>query len=104
MSRVVHFEFSVPDPEQTATFYRSVFGWAVQKLPEPARYWQIQTGNTPDQLSIPGGIVQSKSGSPRVSVTISVESLADACHKVTANGGRLITERQVFPGGGNNVS
>jgi predicted enzyme related to lactoylglutathione lyase len=103
MARVIHFEFSVPDPEQATAFYISVFGWAIHKLPDPVRYWQIQTSATSERQSIPGGIVQSKTGSPRVSITIAVEALEAACERVVSNGGRLVTERQVIPGYGTHV-
>ena len=103
MSSVVHFEFSVPHPEEAATFYSAVFGWSITKLPDPIRYWQIRTAEAPAQRAIPGGIVQSKSGSARVSVTIQVSSLSEACARVTAQGGNLITEPQTIPGYGVHV-
>jgi uncharacterized protein len=103
MSSVVHFEFSVPNPEEAAAFYGAVFGWAITKLPDPIRYWQIRTAEVPAQRAIPGGIVQSKTGSPRVSVTIQVASLSEACTRVTAQGGSLITEPQTIPGYGVHV-
>jgi predicted enzyme related to lactoylglutathione lyase len=103
MPRVVHFEFSVPNPELAVEFYSAVFGWSIQKLPDPIRYWQIRTSEGPAQQGIPGGIVQSKTGSPRVSVTIEVESLDEACAKVAGSGGTLITERQIVPGYGVHV-
>jgi predicted enzyme related to lactoylglutathione lyase len=103
MSSVVHFEFSVPNPEEAAAFYGAVFGWSITKLPDPIRYWQIRTAEVPAQHAIPGGIVQSKTGSPRVSVTIQVASLSEACTRVTAQGGSLITEPQTIPGYGVHV-
>lgn len=103
MSSVIHFEFSVPNPEQAAAFYRAVFGWSITKLPDPIRYWQIRTAEEPAQRAIPGGIVQSKTGSPRVTVTIQVSSLSEACTRVTAQGGNLITEPQTVPGYGVHV-
>ena len=103
MSSVVHFEFSVPNPEEAAAFYGAVFGWSITKLPDPIRYWQIRTAEALAQRAIPGGIVQSKTGSPRVSLTIQVPSLSEACTRVTAEGGSLITERQTIPGYGVHV-
>jgi uncharacterized protein len=103
MSSVVHFEFSVPNPEEAAAFYSAVFGWSITKLPDPIRYWQILTAEAPAQRAISGGIVQSKTGSPRVSVTIQVSSLSEACTRVTARGGSLITEPQTIPGYGVHV-
>ena len=97
MSSVVHFEFSVPNPEEAAVFYGAVFGWSITKLPNPINYWQIRTADTPAQHAIPGGIVQSKTGSPRVSLTIQVASVHEACARVTARGGSLITEPRTIP-------
>jgi len=103
MSSVVHFEFSVPNPEEAAAFYSAVFAWSITKLPDPIRYWQIRTAEAPAQRAIPGGIVQSKTGLPRVSVTIQVPSLSDPCTRVIAQGGSLITEPQIIPGYGVHV-
>ncbi|MBI1753809.1 MAG: VOC family protein [Acidobacteria bacterium] len=102
LPHVVHFEFTVPDPERAEKIYAQVFGWSIQKLPDPVRYWQIKAGGTV-QEGIPGGIVQSKSGASRVSVTIQVESLDETCAKVLREGGSLITERQLVPGFGLHV-
>ena len=103
MSHVVHFEFSVPDPEQAVEFYSSVFGWSIEKLPDPVRYWQIRTQGAPGTEGISGGILHSKTGAPRVSVTIEVSSLDEACSRVTTNGGQLITPRQTVPDYGTHV-
>jgi predicted enzyme related to lactoylglutathione lyase len=103
MSSVVHFEFSVPNPEEAAAFYSAVFGWYITKLPDPIRYWQIRTAEAPAPRAIPGGIVQSKTGSPRVSVTIQVPSVSEACTRVIAHGGSLITKPQTIPGYGVHV-
>jgi uncharacterized protein len=100
MSRVVHFEFSVPNPEEAVAFYAAVFGWSITKLPDPITYWQIR-GEAPG--GIPGGIVQSRTGAARVSVTIEVPSVREACGRVTAEGGTLVTEPQTIPGYGVHV-
>lgn len=103
MAHVVHFEMSVPNPEEAAAFYSAAFGWVAQKLPDPVRYWQLRTRSGAVQKGIPGGIVQSKTGAPRVSVTLQVDSLEESCAKVTRLGGSLVTERQPVPGYGIHV-
>ena len=82
MAHVVHFEFSVPNPELSVAFYRAVFGWVAQKLPDPVKYWQLRSSDTDVQLGIPGGIVASKTGESRVSITIQVDSLEQSCATV----------------------
>ena len=103
MAHVVHFEFSVPDPEKAVAFYSDVFGWSAAKLPDPVRYWQLRTSEAPAWQGIPGGIVESKTGVPRVSITVQVESLEEVCAKISRHGGSLITERQHVPGYGLHV-
>ena len=103
MAHVVHFEISVPNPELAVKFYSDVFGWSAQKLPDPVQYWQLRPSATLMPTGVPGGILGSKSGASRVSVTIQVESLDDTCAKVTAMGGSLVTERRPVPGYGTHV-
>ena len=50
-----------------------------------------------------GGIVESRSGEARVSVTVQVDSIDEVCAQVTRLGGRLITERLRVPGYGVHV-
>jgi len=43
MPRPVHFEIHASDPEKTAAFYRKVFDWTFQHMPQ-IDYWLIDTG------------------------------------------------------------
>jgi predicted enzyme related to lactoylglutathione lyase len=99
----VHFEISVPNPERAVEFYCDVFGWSAQKLPDPVQYWQLTPSVPPVHAGIPGGIIESKSGLSRVSVTIQVESLDETCAKVTGMGGSIVTARRPVPGYGTHV-
>ena len=103
MAHVVHFEISVPNPEQAVAFYSEVFDWSAQKLPDPVRYWQLSPELGPSQEGIPGGIVESKSGLARTSITIQVESLDATCAKVVAMGGSMVSDRRPVPGYGTHV-
>jgi predicted enzyme related to lactoylglutathione lyase len=100
---VVHFEFSVPDPEKTAAFYRAAFGWVATKLADPLKYWQLKTPQTDRLTGLPGGIVESKTGEARISLTIQVDSMDEACARVVGLGGQLVTDRRVVPGYGVHV-
>ena len=103
MAHVVHFEISVPNPEQAVAFYSDVFGWSAQKLPDPIQYWQLRPSVTSENAGTPGGIIGSKSERSRVSVTIQVESLDETCAKVTGMGGSIVTDRRPVPGYGTHV-
>ena len=103
MAHVIHFEISVPNPEQAVEFFSIVFGWSVDKLPDPVRYWQLKPPASPGPQGIPGGILESKTGQPRTSVTIQVESLEHTCAKVRNQGGTVVTEPRLVPGYGTHV-
>ena len=95
MAHVVHFEISVPHPEQAVEFYSDVFGWPAQKLPDPIPYWQLRPSVTPEHTGIPGGMIGSVSDRSRVSITIQVESLDETCARVTGMGGSIVTAASI---------
>lgn len=55
MSRVIHFDLSADDPERAARFYKSVFGWKVEKWQGPSDYWLMTTGDETEP-GITGGV------------------------------------------------
>ena len=101
LNPVVHFEISVPDPELAVTFYSTVFSWTIRKLSDPVRYWQVRASE--EEGAIPGGIVGSKTGVPRVAVTIQVQSVRATCDKIKEHGGSIVTQPQVVEGYGTHV-
>ena len=103
MAHVVHFEFSVPDPQAAVAFYHQAFGWATKKLPDPINYWQLLPATASAPPTIPGGVVRSKTGEARISLTIQVEDLTEACATVTRLGATLVTQPQAIPGFGTHV-
>lgn len=41
---VVHFEIPADDPDKLSSFYTSLFGWQINKMPmEGGDYWITQT-------------------------------------------------------------
>jgi predicted enzyme related to lactoylglutathione lyase len=103
VAHVVHFEISVPNPEQAVAFYSEVFDWSAEKLPDPIRYWQLNSSVGPQQQGIPGGIIESKSGVSRASITIQVGSLDETCAKIIGMGGSVVSDRRPVPGYGTHV-
>ena len=91
MSRPVHFEISVQDPERAVEFYKNVFGWNIQKWDGPMEYYMIHTG---------GGIMRTQEGMAPTINTIDVADLDAACEKVVASGGQVIMPRMAIPGVG----
>jgi hypothetical protein len=99
MSRVVHFEIAVDDPERAAEFYKSVFGWDIAKWQGPIDYWMATTGS-PEAMGIDGAIMPRGDMSRGTYNTIGVANLNEAMSKVQAAGGRVVTRPDIIPGVG----
>jgi uncharacterized protein len=99
MSRVVHFELSVDDPERAIKFYSTVFGWQIHKWDGPQDYWLVTTGaaGTP---GIDGAIMRRMEGGAPVVNTIDVPSVDQFVAKIIANGGTLALPKMAIPGVG----
>jgi len=97
MNRFTHFELATDDLEKTASFYRDVFDWQVQKWEGPVVYWLITTGDesTP---GINGGLMET-SGEFRGTInTIEVDDIDAAIAKVLAHGGEIVLPKDAIPG------
>jgi predicted enzyme related to lactoylglutathione lyase len=101
MPRVIHFEIPVDDPERALTFYRSIFGWQIDKYPGPTDYWLITTG--PDEEPGINGAMMPREGStggssPTAFICwVGVPSVDEYIRKVTDAGGKAITIKMVVP-------
>ncbi len=98
MPRVVHFEIGVKNPERAVEFYKEVFGWDIHKWDGPQPYWLTSTGK--EGPGIHGAIMFSMSGQPETVISIDVPSVDDFLQKVTAAGGKAVTEKMPIPGVG----
>ncbi|HSV72985.1 MAG TPA: VOC family protein [Chthonomonadales bacterium] len=101
MTRPIHFELMVDDPESAAAFYADVFGWDVKKWSGPMDYWLVTTGDE-ETPGIGGGIARSElPGTPARTVNIiGVPSVDDYVARVTAAGGVTMLPKMVVPGVG----
>lgn len=98
MNRFTHFEFVTSDFEKTAQFYRSVFGWKVDKWEGPVDYWIVDTGDT-STPGINGGLMGAGGPFSGTVNTLEVDDLDVFIAKVKANGGEIIFN-DVVPGVG----
>lgn len=66
MNRVVHFEIQAEDPERAATFYRTIFGWSIDKWDGGAmEYWIVMTAEKDStEPGINGGILRRPAKTP----------------------------------------
>lgn len=99
MNRFTHFELVTGDFEKTAQFYRTVFGWKVEKWDGPVDYWTITTGDA-SSVGINGGLMPSGGPFSGTVNTIEVENIDEYIPKVEANGGEFIFPKDVIPGVG----
>ena len=97
--RVVHFEIPYDDGERARSFYRDVFGWQLQEVPEMS-YTLVMTGPTPEQGPpsepgfINGGMMKREApfGSPVV--TVDVEDIDGALESIEKLGGTTVIAKQ----------
>ena len=99
MNRFTHFELATADLEKTASFYREVFGWQIQKWEGPVDYWLVMTGDT-SAPGINGGLMPSGGEFRGTINTIEVDDIDSAIAKVLANGGEIALPKDAIPGVG----
>jgi len=99
MSRVIHFEIPADNPDRAVEFYRTVFGWEIQKWAGPQEYWLACTG--PDsQPGINGGLMRRQYPGAGTCNTIGVVSLDQAIANITKHGGKVVVPKMAIPGVG----
>ena len=95
--RVVHFEVPYDDADRAHGFYRDVFGWNVQPVPD-FDYNFVQTGPTSEEGMptepgfIGGGMMERQSDIDRPIITIDVDDMTAALSKVAEHGGSAVGE------------
>lgn len=92
---IVHFEIPANDVEKLAGFYRSLFGWKVERSPGPMEYWLIETA--PEGQGVNGGMMRREAQEQVVTNYISVESVEDFSRKVAQLGGKVVMPKQEVP-------
>lgn len=98
--RVVHFEVPYDDADRARAFYRDVFGWEIQPVPE-FEYNFVQTGPTDDETGMPtevgyigGGMFQRQEDIGRPIITIDVDDMTEALATIAKYGGVAIGQPQ----------
>lgn len=95
MGRIVHFEFSSPDPAKEIEFFKALFDWKVDQWGEND-YWLVTTGK--DEPGIDGAIMpQAMPDQPRVVDTVGVDDIDAMIEKAKAAGATLALEKQEIP-------
>jgi predicted enzyme related to lactoylglutathione lyase len=105
MRSVVHFEIPADDVARAKEFYRSVFDWQLQDMPEMdytiLRTTEVDENQMPTTAgAINGGLMRRTQDTPTPVLTIDVESVDQALKQVEAAGGRTVRPRTEIPGMG----
>ena len=98
MDKVVHFEIPADDLKRAQKFYKGVFGWNMDAVPEME---YILIGTTPvDENGMPtetgginGGMMNRQSPFNSPIITINVENIEEAMKKVMKMGGKMVREK-----------
>jgi predicted enzyme related to lactoylglutathione lyase len=97
MDAVVHFEVPYDDADRARAFYRDVFGWGIQSMPE-LDYDFVQTGpQREDGMPtgpgyIGGGMCRREGPVTHPVITLAVDDVAAALERVRASGGSPLGE------------
>jgi hypothetical protein len=95
-SSVTHFEIYAEEPAALVDFYRSLFGWKIDRAPG-TDYFMIQTAPT-GEGGIRGGLTYRPIPGPRSWVHyVSVEALDEAIEAVQRLGGTLLRPKTAVP-------
>jgi predicted enzyme related to lactoylglutathione lyase len=94
--RVVHFEVPFDDGDRARSFYKQVFDWNVQEVPE-MDYTIVMSGPTTDDGTpsepgfINGGMLQrSQSSSTGPVITLAVDDIEAALKRIEDAGGSTV--------------
>jgi len=96
MASIVWFEIPADDVERAKSFYSTLFGWKIDRLPGPMEYWHIDTGGSED--SPDGGLLKRQNPQPPgISNYISVASADESAAKVEKLGGKICMPKTAVP-------
>jgi predicted enzyme related to lactoylglutathione lyase len=96
--RVVHFEVPFDDADRARNFYKEVFDWQIQPMPE-MNYNMVSTGPTSDQGMpsepgfIGGGMMQRQAPVNSPVITLEVDDIDATINAVEKHGGAAVGEK-----------
>ena len=100
-ARVVHFEVPFDDADRARRFYREVFDWQIQPVPE-MRYNMVSTGpvsaeGMPSEPGyIGGGMMQREAPVDQPVITLQVEDIDAALLAIKQHGGAPVGEKMAI--------
>jgi hypothetical protein len=99
----VHFEIHADNPERAVKFYKTVFGWEFNHMPQMS-YWLINTGDDKEP-GINGGLMKRRGPAPADMAavnafvcTIGVPDTDGFVAKAMKNGATVALPKMAVPG------
>jgi uncharacterized protein len=96
-------ELHSPDVERAGSFYSRLFGWKVNRLPVPGKYYaEVQTGE-----GFPGGLTEPQAELKKFAGWLSyvrVDDLTAATARARELGATVVKDEVVIPDGGGRYS
>jgi predicted enzyme related to lactoylglutathione lyase len=104
MDRVVHFEIPATDMKRANKFYRSIFGWKLEKVPKMEYYMAttVPSGKNrmPKESGAINGALMEKTNAKTPVLVIDVPSLDKYLKKIEKAGGKIVMKKQEVMGMG----
>jgi uncharacterized protein len=94
--RVVHFEIPFDDGDRARSFYKDVFGWQVQTMPEMGGYTLVMSGPSGDAGPTEAGFInggmlgRDQSATPGPVIVVDVDSIDASLEKIGGLGGSTV--------------
>ena len=95
MASIVWFEIPADNVERAKSFYGSLFGWKISRMPGPKEYWHVDTGGSDD--SPDGGLMPRQVPEQGITNYISVPSVDEFTAKVQELGGKVFMPKTAVP-------
>ena len=94
--RVVHFEVPFDDGDRARGFYKEIFGWQVQTMPEMGGYTLVMSGPSGDSGPTEAGFInggmlsRDEAATPGPVIVVDVDSIDATLEKIGGQGGSTV--------------
>jgi len=99
MDKLVHFEIPADDLKRAKGFYKDIFGWKIEDVPN-MDYTMLYTTEVDEKYMpkekgvINGGMWKRERSNEGPVLVISVSSIDDYAEKIKKNGGEMLMSKQ----------
>ena len=97
--RVVHFEIPFDDGDRARSFYKEIFGWQLQTMPEMGGYTLVTSGPSGDAGPtepgfINGGMLsREQAATPGPVIVVDVDSIDATLERIGGSGGSVVVAK-----------